>query len=71
MYKVILTLDEFFLKYEGGLIDPPLSLTPEETAFKKPNLIRVKVILQFLISGFIIYCHGYSLYWFWQILSKM
>ena len=49
MYEVILKLDKFFLKYEGGdvggggrgggcQIDLPLG----KTTFKKPSLIRVK-----------------------------
>ena len=39
MYKVILKLDNFFLKYEGGgQLDPP----PGKTTFKKPSFIKVK-----------------------------
>ena len=40
MYKVLLKLDKFFLKNEGGVkLTPPL---PGKTTFKKPSLIRVK-----------------------------
>ena len=42
MYKVILILDKFFLKYEGGVkLTPP---SPEKTTLKKPSFIRVKEI---------------------------
>ena len=42
MYKVILILDKFFLKYEGGdQIDPPPHPS-EKTTPKKPSLIMVK-----------------------------
>ena len=42
MYKVILTLDKFFLEYEGGFkLTPP----PWKTTLKKPSLIRVKEIV--------------------------
>ena len=40
MYKAILILDKFFLKYEGergGQNDPP-----GKTTLKKPSVIRVK-----------------------------
>ena len=57
MYKVMLKLYKFFLKYEGvgagrgeGQIDP-LSTPPEKTTFKKPSLIRVNCVgLHFLRS---------------------
>ena len=45
MYKVILILDQFFLKYEvGGQIDntPPPSPPSEKTNLKNPSLIKVK-----------------------------
>ena len=38
-FKVILILDKFFLKYEGGVKLTPLL---EKTTLKKPRLIRVK-----------------------------
>ena len=44
MYKVILILDEFFLKYEDGV-----KLTPpphKKTTRKKPSFIRVKLARQ-------------------------
>ena len=43
MYKVILILDMFFLKYEGGQIDPP-PFPPRKgkTTIEKSSLIRVK-----------------------------
>ena len=54
MYKVILNLDKFFLKYEeggdgdeggrGGQIDQ-IDPLPGRTTFKKPSLIRVKLII--------------------------
>ena len=40
MYKVILILYKFFLKYEGGSIWPPPPT--RKTTLKKPSLIRVK-----------------------------
>ena len=41
MYKVILILDKFFLKYERGVkLTSPLP--PGKTTLKKPSLIRVK-----------------------------
>ena len=43
LYKVILTLDKFFLKYER---DVKLSPPPEKTTLKKPSLIRVKLLNQ-------------------------
>ena len=51
MYKVILILPKFFMKYErmggGGQIDPPppppQKKQNKKTALKKPSLIRVKV----------------------------
>ena len=41
MYQVVLTLDKFFLKYEGG--NMKLTLPPVETSLKKPGIIRVNV----------------------------
>ena len=38
-FKGCIKLYQFFLKYEGGQIDP----LPEKTTFKKPSLIRVKL----------------------------
>ena len=37
MFKVILILDKFFLKYKGGSNWP----SPAKTTFEKPSLIRV------------------------------
>ena len=44
MYKVLLILDKFFLKYEGGWsqIDPTPPLPPKKNTLKKASLIRVK-----------------------------
>ena len=39
MHKVILILDNFFLKYEAVV---KLTLSPRKTTFKKPSLIRVR-----------------------------
>ena len=42
MYKVILILDKFFVKYEAAIkLTPPPP--PEKTTLKKPSFIRVNV----------------------------
>ena len=41
LYKVILILDKFFLKYEAGVKLPSPAI--EKTTLKKSSLIRVKL----------------------------
>ena len=82
MYKVILKLDKFFLKYEGigggggeggfKLIPHP----PGKTTFKKPSLIRVNeflVILNkktgFFIKSFPGFREQYHIFKLWRLFA--
>ena len=73
MYNVILILDKFFLKYEGGSNWPP---PQEKLPSKSPALLGLKHFLEVVTNGFFIgFPHSFNiriliLSWRWALLGS-